>query len=155
MKLLAKVRFARLWIMLLFTSLSMVPVSTVAFAVSIGEQYQGGIVFYVDESRQHGLIAATRDLPGEYEWQGAKEACERFVHGGFSDWYLPSRWELNQLYMHKNAVAGFPDGYSYYWSSSEAKASAGNAWGQNFSNGNQGQDGKASINVRVRAVRAF
>jgi len=68
MKFPAKTRIARLWIMLLFTSLSMVTVSAVSSAVSIGQRYQGGIVFYVDESRQHGLIAATRDLPGEYDW---------------------------------------------------------------------------------------
>ena len=73
----------------------MVTVSVVSSAVSIGQRYQGGIVFYVDESRQHGLIAATRDLPGEYDWQGAKDAGERFVDGGFSDWYLPGKWELN------------------------------------------------------------
>jgi hypothetical protein len=85
MKLLAKARFSRLWIMLLFTSLSMVSVSAVSFAVSIGQRYKGGIVFYVDESRQHGLVAATRDLPGQYDWQGAKDAGERFVDGGFSD----------------------------------------------------------------------
>jgi hypothetical protein len=30
-------------------------------AVSIGEQYQGGIVFYVDATGQHGLIAALAD----------------------------------------------------------------------------------------------
>jgi hypothetical protein len=43
-KFLAKARFARLWIMLLFTSLSMVSVSAVVFAVTIGEEYRGGIV---------------------------------------------------------------------------------------------------------------
>jgi hypothetical protein len=75
MKLHAKARFARLWIVLLFTSLSMVSVLTVSFAVSIGNRCQGGIVFYVDEFHQHGLVAATRDLPGMYEWQGAKVFC--------------------------------------------------------------------------------
>lgn len=28
----------------------------------IGERYQGGLVFYVDESKQHGLIVSLRDL---------------------------------------------------------------------------------------------
>ncbi len=150
MKLLAKDRFARLWIMLLFTSLSMVTVSALSSAVSIGQRYQGGIVFYVDEYRQHGLIAATRDLPGEYDWQGAKDAGERFVDGGFSDWYLPGKWELNELYKHKSAVGGFASGV--YWSSTEYDANA--AWTQNFGDGGQQVSGKDRT-WRVRPVRAF
>lgn len=150
MKLLAKDRFARLWIVLLFTSLSMVTVSALSSAVSIGQRYQGGIVFYVDEYRQHGLIAATRDLPGEYDWQGAKDAGERFVDGGFSDWYLPGKWELNELYKHKSVVGGFA--VYGYWSSTED--GAGNAWKQLFDSGIQFQGSKAG-GSRVRAVRAF
>ena len=33
----------------------------------VGDLAEGGIVFYVDESGQHGLVAAMEDL-GEYEW---------------------------------------------------------------------------------------
>ena len=150
MKLLSKACVARLWIMLSFTVLSMVSVSAVSFAVSIGQRYQGGIVFYVDESRQHGLIAATRDLPGQYDWQGAKDAADRFVDGGFSDWYLPGKWEQNELYKHKSAVGGF-SGYGY-WSSTES--SADDAWGQFFNYGNQYNYPK-SFGWCVRAVRAF
>ena len=153
MKLLSKACVARLWVMLLFFSLSMVTVSAVSSAVSIGQRYQGGIVFYVDESRQHGLVAATRDLPGEYDWQGAKDAGERFVDGGFSDWYLPGKWELNELYKHKSAVGGFSD--YFYWSSTEDDAD--DAWDQYFGSGGQDSNygsGKYG-NFRVRAVRAF
>ena len=34
----------------------------------VGDYAEGGIVFYVDESAQHGLIAALENLPGTYEW---------------------------------------------------------------------------------------
>jgi len=34
----------------------------------IGDLAKGGIVFYVDESGQHGLVAAMEDLEGTYEW---------------------------------------------------------------------------------------
>ncbi len=34
----------------------------------IGENYGGGIVFYVYDNGQHGLIAATSDLPHTYYW---------------------------------------------------------------------------------------
>ena len=29
---------------------------------------EGGIVFYVDETGQHGLVAAMENLEGIYEW---------------------------------------------------------------------------------------
>ncbi len=153
MKLHAKACFARLWIMLLFTVLSMVSVSAVSFAVSIGQRCQGGIVFYVDGSGQHGLVAATRDLPGQYDWQGAKEACERFVDGGFSDWYLPDKRDLNQLYLHQNAFRGFAE--DCYWSSTEERS--GRACYQAFGGLFEGQylGGSTDIRCRVRPVREF
>lgn len=33
-----------------------------------GEQYQGGIVFWVDEAGEHGLISAAEDLNAELPW---------------------------------------------------------------------------------------
>ena len=34
----------------------------------IGQNYQGGKIFYIDKSKKHGLIAATFDLPGLHPW---------------------------------------------------------------------------------------
>ena len=34
----------------------------------IGDSVHGGIVFYIDETGQHGLVAAMEDLEGTYEW---------------------------------------------------------------------------------------
>lgn len=47
----------------------------------LGEQYQGGIIFFVDESRLHGLIAATHDANnGEgIQWQNG-EAGDKIVN---------------------------------------------------------------------------
>jgi uncharacterized protein YccT (UPF0319 family) len=67
-----------------------------------------------------------------------------------SDWYLPSKDELNELYSQKTTVGGFSA--DYYWSSSEIVASG--AWGQRFSNGNQA-NGSKTIAIYVRPVRAF
>ncbi len=70
--------------------------------------------------------------------------------GGYIDWYLPSKDELNKLYLNRVAVGGFAG--TYYCSSSEYDANY--AWNQNFNNGNQYDYGKANT-FRVRAVRAF
>ena len=41
-----------------------------------GEQVHGGIVFYIDETGQHGMVAAMEDLPGTYEWGCLNESIE-------------------------------------------------------------------------------
>ena len=70
--------------------------------------------------------------------------------GGYNDWYLPSKDELNKLYLNRVAIGGFAN--DYYWSSSENNASY--AWFQYFGNGYQDSDFKYGTR-RVRAVRAF
>jgi hypothetical protein len=80
----------------------------------------------------------------------AARVCGDLVLGGYSDWYLPSKDELNKLYINKVAVGGFAG--SYYWSSTEGSNNV--AWGQYFSNGSQGS-GIKNYYDDVRAVRAF
>lgn len=71
--------------------------------------------------------------------------------GGHNDWYLPSKEELNQLYLSRSAVGGFASGV--YWSSTEGNAN--DAWLQNFENGYQNNYYFKYIEWRVRPVRAF
>jgi len=82
----------------------------------------------------------------------AAQLCDALVYGGYSDWFLPSKDELNMMYTNLKvfAVGGFADWY--YWSSSEA--SAYDAWAQYFRFSSQHNIGKTN-NARVRAVRAF
>jgi len=81
----------------------------------------------------------------------AARVCGDLVLGGYSDWYLPSKDELNQLYINRVAVGGFAN--SYYWSSTEDNIN--DAWRQSFSYNGQGPSGKVYSNMFVRAVRAF
>jgi hypothetical protein len=67
-----------------------------------------------------------------------------------SDWYLPSKNELNQLYIEKARIGGFWT--EWYWSSSEVDATE--AWPQYFGNGLQYGYFKTPL-VYVRPVRAF
>ncbi|NBW59983.1 MAG: DUF1566 domain-containing protein, partial [Crocinitomicaceae bacterium] len=75
------------------------------------------------------------------------------VLGGYSDWYLPSKDELNQVYLNRVAIGGFVTVYYGYWSSTESGSTT--AWCQNFLNGYQYTDDKSYSYGRVRAVRAF
>jgi hypothetical protein len=68
----------------------------------------------------------------------------------YGDWFLPSKGELNQMYVQKTAIGGFAD--SGYWSSGEFDA--GNAWYQSFWFGVQNNFDK-SYPTFVRPVRAF
>jgi hypothetical protein len=87
----------------------------------------------------------------------AARACNMYGNGGKSDWFLPSKDELNEMYWNKAAIGGF--GTGRYWSSSEGY-DASRAWYQYFSDGIQ-SDNHQDSNARkttansVRAVRAF
>jgi len=109
----------------------------------------GGFVVY--EENGHGLVAVIIDLE-EMPWDAAKTACDELIFNGYSDWYLPSKEELNALYVNLKKI-GVGDFAEYYWSSTEADS--GFAWGQNFSDGRQGNGHFKSNGYNVRAVRAF
>ena len=76
--------------------------------------------------------------------------CGDLVLNGYSDWYLPSKDELNKLYINRIAIGGFTTGG--YWSSSEVDGD--NAWFQNFNGGTQISLNKGAPNF-VRPVRSF
>ena len=150
----------------------------------IGQSYGGGIIFYIDGTGQHGLIAATNDQSTGAEWgcmgtlitgadgtaigtgnhitidilAGCSTAgiaariCDDLVLAGYSDWYLPSKDELNEMYLQKGVIGGFA--YSDYWSSSENDANT--AWYQEFLNTSpQYTSDKQLKMLLVRAIRSF
>jgi hypothetical protein len=78
-----------------------------------------------------------------------------FAGGGFSDWYLPSQWELNMLYDSAaivNRVLGSTNGFllNAYWSSTEV--SANSSFRRDFYEGGILTSTK-SFTSAVRAVR--
>jgi hypothetical protein len=80
----------------------------------------------------------------------AAEVANAYELNGFADWFLPSKGELNLLYLQKDVVGSFAS--FYYWSSSESNSFV--AWDQNFGDGSQ-FDGNKNGTLGVRAVRAF
>jgi len=92
------------------------------------------------------IIAAQGD--GDY----AALLCRSLTTGGYHDWFLPSRAELEMLWtvLGKNGLGGFDK--KWYWSSTRGKAGAV-AWYQSFFNGET--IGIKTLQLNVRAVRSF
>lgn len=72
-----------------------------------------------------------------------------YVNGGRSDWHLPSRDELDELYFRQSEVGRLAG--DYYWSSTEDDS--GHAWDQGFIIGFQDFTNKMFLN-KVRPIRA-
>ena len=85
----------------------------------------------------------------------AARFCGDLVHSGYSDWYLPSKNELNKLYINRVAIGGFNNtNNSGYWSSTEYENSDV-AWTQRFGDGMQYGSTKNGTNNYVCFVRSF
>jgi hypothetical protein len=87
----------------------------------------------------------------------AADICDTLILGGYNDWFLPSRDELNEMYLNigQGSVLGNIGGFAnIYWSSTELANSTSYALLQYFTNGYPYQ-GSKSHNHNVRAVRAF
>lgn len=154
----------------------------------IGMEAQGGWVFYVDESGQHGLVAAIEDI-GEFAWSctdiAVNSALDQSLGAGmqntldidaagcqeisiaatqalayqteeFSDWFLPSFDEVQEMYYAIGPGSsgankgGFTD--HWYWTSSYAEN--GIAWSFSFFNGTT-FNFFCSSTLNVRPVRSF
>jgi len=94
-------------------------------------------------------IIASQGNTGSY----AAKICRDYTGGGYSDWYLPSKDELNKLYLNKTIIGGFIS--STYWSSSDYDINY--AWAQYFANGIQSYFNPKNLSAAycVRAIRSF
>ncbi len=163
--------------------------------LAIGDFHQGGVIFYMDGTGQHGLVCAVSDQGTAAEWcdsateingadgeaigtgsqntldilagcttsGSAADLCMNLTSNGFGDWFLPSKNELNEIYLNKAAInattaanAGAAFAEETYWSSTELNLGTqkSSAWTQNLGNGIPGTLTKFGT-AHVRAVRAF
>ena len=149
-------------------------------ALAIGDSHQGGIIFYLDGNgggliaapsdqgvAEWGCVSTsisgadgtaigtgnqnTIDIEAGCTTSGtAADICANLTIGGYSDWFLPSKDELNLIHLNKAAIGGFS--VNTHWSSTEVGISTASS--QMFDTGFQGYYGK-NQNFDVRAVRAF
>jgi hypothetical protein len=111
---------------------------TGADGTAIGTGYKNSL----DIVAQTGNVAAS----------SAAVAAREYGGGSKNDWYLPSKDELNQLYVARTTVGVFHS--EYYWSSSESDSSS--AWSQKLGDGFQSSTpSKSNLLHSVRPVRAF
>jgi hypothetical protein len=153
--------------------------------IYLGQNYAGGIVFYIDGTGEHGLVCAATDQGG-YSWgclgtsiptgtalgtgavntaaivatcgeaSIAAKICDDLVLNSYSDWFLPSLDELSMMFTNLHSQGVGAFSISYYWSSSQA-------WDGNYayfryfniSNGYADGGYKGWTWVYVRAIRAF
>lgn len=157
---------------------------------SVGDSYQGGIIFYVFASgdpgyvagEMHGLIAATSNQTSAARWYNtsfgttgatgtalcaglsnsnaivsvygntgsyAAKLCRDYTGGGYSDWFLPSKDEMNKMFLNKSYLSGLS---SLYWTSTETTITT--AYRMSMSTGVFANSSKA-VASGVRAVRRF
>lgn len=141
--------------------------------VAIGKRGPGGgLVFHIDgpkayevsevlgryETRIRGLSAECRvyevsGVLGKHQRAAAKKVAEGYRGGGFSDWRLPTKEELNLVYQNlrkPGIITGTGD--DWHWSSSQYHSTI--AWAQRFGDGGQVPNSD-HYEYAVRAIRAF
>jgi hypothetical protein len=108
----------------------------------------GGMVFFAE----NGRYMEVSGILGAATWSNALILARNYQGGGYSDWRLPSKEELNLVYQNLRAKNIGNLGDSSHWSSSEGSVYV--SWNQRFSDGSQYSSYKDSTSS-VRVVRAF
>lgn len=84
----------------------------------------------------------------------AASICHNYKGGGYNDWFLPSKAELNLMYVNLKSTV-FKGATKNYWSSTEVPFNIFTvASCQNFYTGNQ-NDYNKSLMTNTRAIRTF
>jgi hypothetical protein len=171
----------------------------------LGENHQGGVIFWLDDTNQHGLIAARIDANEGLgmQWQNGESgdritnarangirgglsntqiiiaqqtaddqlghfaalvatsfsvdldgssACSEESAACFSDWYLPSLFELKL--MNTNLYSrGIGNLVGEYWSSNEKNVNHASSF--NFDLGQSSTTDKSSDSPKIRPIRVF
>jgi uncharacterized protein (TIGR02145 family) len=101
------------------------------------------------------LEFAEFDYPELMNFDDSKKVCKAFGDG----WRLPTKNELNILFLNKDKISGLPkfsNGYwdpiNFYWSSTEYSSIT--AWNQDFRKGEQKNEYRTE-KFNVRAVRSL
>ena len=109
------------------------------------------------ESLDNGSANTTAIIGQVGQTSSAALLCQNYTGGGYTDWYLPSVWELNQCYsavLIVNTILGDTNGFLCrgYWSSTEYYT--GVVWAESFCTGTTSYYNKSNT-YSIRAVRRY
>ena len=98
--------------------------------------------------------AAPAHTEFELNWYFSQVSSMELGFNGFSDWYLPDRYELNLMfqYLKMNNIGGFRN--IWYWSSTPLDDKISHAWLIAFDSGIN-YPGEKRIMYQARAIRKF
>jgi len=149
---------------------------------TIGEYVNGGYIFYLDKTGEHGLVCAPEDQSGNAFWGSwipagatgkakgtgsrntadiingspaettAAKLCFELQLNGYNDWFLPSVDELYLMYSNLHEQGMGGFADNFYWSSTQDKFGA---WVVSFYYGSKSNHSRDEDSIRTRAVRAF
>jgi hypothetical protein len=102
--------------------------------------------------QSEGIMVQTNDISSGADWTTANNLCKSSRVGGYSDWRLPTRGELNALYDNRTTIGGFSN--TQYWSCDYHGSYYYYYYAKDFSTGNISYYGDGS-SFRVRAVRTL
>jgi hypothetical protein len=102
----------------------------------------------IGSGKKNTALIVSKQGEGDY----AAKICNELEIGGYTDWFLPSKDELERIFKNEKLIQNLGFANDWYWSSSEHNYSS--AWSQHFESGNQSDYSKYNSSF-VRAVRVF
>ncbi len=138
------------------SSWSEVAATSKTYSVNTFYAELGGYVIQISPNGKHGLVVAMQNQ-GSSTWYEANDLLSNPSNHDadgkeFSDWRLPTKRELNLMYVVYNNGNAASLNSGSYWSSTEVDYTS--AWELVFLNGDQPPTNKVYTSS-VRAVRAF
>lgn len=112
-----------------------------------GKGPAGGTVFAISNNN----VWEVSEYLGDMRWDRAFRACPEYHGGGYNDWYLPTKDELENIY-YNLVKPGLLDATEIYWSSNMEENM--NLWAYDYEKGRPGLY-RITSEFAVRAVRHF
>ena len=133
------------------------------YAGTYGSTYARGDGPFSGEMNTSIIIASQVAIGNDGNPYAARLCAElQVTEGGktYGNWYLPSKEELNQMYINRviigttaTANGGIALSNAFYWSSTESDSNY--VWAQSFTDSYQGLYTKNVVVFHTRAIRAF
>ena len=120
---------------LLWSGNNTIAVGTSSFT-AIGTGYKNTLAIVANNSTANRASTASRAYNG----------------ASLTDWFLPSKDEVQELYINRSYVGGYD--VNYYWSSTERAATNTNAYTSDYNGGIQAYTNKGG-GYPVRPIRSF